>query len=238
MIRPLLSHASPVLESPPPETPGASAGPLQQPAAGRPRPAAAEAAHGAGAAGLGEGGLGQAAFDAMIARWAPQLLYYLWDMCGEQDLAEDLLQETWLRAWEHRSEVQDEELARAWLYSIATNRLRDHWRRQAIGRRVLGRPVTLSPEIAWQAPPEPMDEALVHALGSLAPEDRQLALLIGIHGFTQREAADVLGLGYETGRKRWQRARDRLEDRMTSEAARMPGGSGYRGDANPKEARR
>jgi RNA polymerase sigma-70 factor (ECF subfamily) len=181
-------------------------------------------------------GLGEEQFTTLITRWGGFLRHYLWDLCGEKDLAEDLLQNTWLRAWEHRAMVQEEGLARAWLFSIATNVFRDHWRRQAIGRRILGRPVTLSPELTWKAPPEPMDARLLHALAALALEDRQLALLVGVHGCTRREAADLLGISHDTARKRWQRARAKLEHVMTLTASPVRGGASRRDGAKPEEA--
>lgn len=239
MIRPLLTQPRPMPESRPLEASGGeAASPRPVAVAGRPLPEARAVAGRAEAVGLEEGGLGDAAFDTLVTRWTNFLRYYLWDMCGEEDLAEDLLQSTWLQAWEHRTAVQDEDVARAWLFSIATNVFRVHCRREVISRRTLGRPVTLSPDLPWKSPPEPMSASLVHALGTLAPEDRQLALLIGVHGYSQREAAEVLGLSYDTGRKRWQRARDRLEDLVSLTTARHRDGLGRRDGANHEEARR
>lgn len=182
-----------------------------------------------------DGGLSRAAFEVLVEQWSSRLLHLFWDLSGEGELAQDLVQETWLRAWEHRSTLQEPKLARYWLYRIATNRFREHLRRRAIGVRVLGQPVTLPASIPAAVQPEPMDEALLRALSSLAPADRLMALAIGVHGLSPREAADCLGLSYETGRKRWSRARDRLAAQLSVDALPHPDDAWRRGGGADKE---
>ncbi len=78
------------------------------------------------------------AFDALFARWSQPLLHYLQRMLGEPALAEDVVQEAFLRVYRARDRYKVEARFSTWLYRIGTNlalnelrravRKQPHWR--------------------------------------------------------------------------------------------------------------
>jgi RNA polymerase sigma-70 factor, ECF subfamily len=109
----------------------------------------------------------QAAFAATVERYRPQLRVHCYRMLGSFDDAEDLVQETFLRAWRARASFEGRALVRTWLYRIATNACLNALERAP--RRVLpqdiSRPVTVdtdaseartqpawAPEVPWLQP--------------------------------------------------------------------------------------
>jgi RNA polymerase sigma-70 factor, ECF subfamily len=63
----------------------------------------------------------QAGFSTLVERYRRQLLAHCYRMVGSREEAEDLVQETFLRAWRGRADFQGRSLVRTWLYRIATN---------------------------------------------------------------------------------------------------------------------
>jgi RNA polymerase sigma-70 factor (TIGR02960 family) len=73
---------------------------------------------------------GEAAFTALTERHRRELHVHCYRMLGSFEEAEDLVQETFLRAWRHRSRAGRGAALRAWLYRIATNACLDALRRR------------------------------------------------------------------------------------------------------------
>jgi len=109
----------------------------------------------------------QAAFVAVVERYRRQLHVHCYRMLGSIDDAEDLVQETFLRAWRARASFEGRAVLRTWLYRIATNACLNALERAP--RRVIpqdvGRPVTVdtpvsearaqptwAPELPWLQP--------------------------------------------------------------------------------------
>ena len=170
-----------------------------------------------------------------------ELLAHSYRMLGSADEAEDVVQETYLRAWrgydafEHRSSV------RSWLYRIATNACLTALEQR--GRRALpsglGAPATdpdapagqAEPGIAWVEPipdalvtPESDDPAaivaerewlrlaLIASLQYLPGRQRAVLLLREVLGFPAAEVAGMLGISTAAVKSALQRARARLDE--------------------------
>jgi RNA polymerase sigma-70 factor (ECF subfamily) len=99
---------------------------------------------------------GEPAFAALLERHRPELRVHCYRMLGSYEDAEDLVQETFLRAWRRRASFSSEGRAsfRAWLYRIATNACLDVLRSRP--RRVLPPEVT-GPGDPAAPPPPPSD---------------------------------------------------------------------------------
>ena len=69
------------------------------------------------------------AFALLYERHRLGLLRFLLGLCGEQTLAEEVFQETWLSLIRSESQQREAVLFKTWLYQIGRNRLIDHWRK-------------------------------------------------------------------------------------------------------------
>jgi RNA polymerase sigma-70 factor (ECF subfamily) len=148
----------------------------------------------------------EAAFRHLYQRTARPLRAYLLRSCGEPALADDLLQEAYLRMLRSGFEGESDDHRRYYIFRIATNLLRDHFRRS--------RPETREVPERDGAPGH--DEA-VHlrsdvgaAMAGLATRDRQMLWLAYVEGASHQEIAEVLGLRTSSIRSMLFRARQRL----------------------------
>ena len=169
------------------------------------------------ATGVGTVGVGSrtALYDSLIDHHAAAILRYLYGVVGSEQAAEDLAQETFLRAWENLDRLRDPESARSWLFSIAANTARRHLRRR--GRfgwlPIEGLRGTAARALEIEGLQAP-SVALERALAALSEPDRQLVLLVGLEGFTIPEAAQVLEISPAAAKKRWQRACARMRTKI------------------------
>lgn len=132
---------------------------------------------------------------AVYAEHGAALLGYALRLTGERGHAEDLVQETVLRAWRHADQlVADGRPLRPWLFTVLANVAADHRR---AGR---SRPVEVSGELLTALPAaDELDRALQawqvsDALAGLSPEHRAVLLETYYRGRTVAEAATVLGI--------------------------------------------
>jgi RNA polymerase sigma-70 factor (ECF subfamily) len=133
---------------------------------------------------------------------APALWRYVVWLTGDRELAEDVVQETLLRAWRKPSVLDEEQgSARAWLFTVARRIVVDDWR-SARSRR----------EITVDEPPEQSEadqvDALLdgwiiaEALDRLTPEHRAVIVECYYRGRSTAEAADVLRIPAGTVKSR------------------------------------
>jgi RNA polymerase sigma-70 factor (ECF subfamily) len=196
---------------------------------------------------------GTAESGEFIARTEPfrrELLAHCYRMLGSIDEAEDVVQETYVRAWRGYDRFEGRSTVRAWLYRIATNASLTAL--EYVGRRALpsglGAPSDdpeagtwpPDPQIAWLQPvpdalvaPESDDPAvivasrqqlrlaLVASLQYLPPRQRAVLLLREVMAFPAAEVAEILDMSVVAVKSMLQRARVRLEQ-VTPEAVDEP----------------
>jgi RNA polymerase sigma-70 factor (TIGR02960 family) len=170
-------------------------------------------------------------FAQHVNRHKRELHVHCYRMLGSFEEAEDLVQETFLRAWRHREQFEGGPGFRAWLYRIATNACLDHIRRK--GRRA--EEISSFAEIPWLqpypdrlldevAPRADEPDAMVVAretieLGFLAliqilPARQRAALILrDVLEFSAQETADALETSVASVNSALQRARATLGDR-------------------------
>jgi RNA polymerase sigma-70 factor (ECF subfamily) len=131
---------------------------------------------------------------ALYARHRGELLAFLVGMTRDPEVAEDLLQEAFLRLVKEARAGRLPQEPRAWLYRVAANAAIDRGRRGSTLARYLPRLFSRDEPEAPEASAlrAERDAALHAALARLAP-DRRAALLLAARGFTGAETAALLG---------------------------------------------
>ncbi len=123
---------------------------------------------------------------------------YIVRSLGDSDLAQDVFQETFLRAFRAYRTLSGVANQRAWLYKVATNACRDARRRRA------RQPLPLDESVAVQDPPDGSDRELARAVvefvRSLPARQRQSVVLRKFQGMDYDEIAAVLGCSPESAR--------------------------------------
>lgn len=166
-------------------------------------------------AGLREGRSG--AFDAIYEAYRPRLFSFLARLSGDPALAEDLLQETFLRLARSAPALRADTRIGAWLFTVARNLFvsQRRWALLDLGR--------LAEKHLWQrlraTPASPFalaaasetERQLEQAIANLPTGYREILLLVAIESMTPTEAAAVVQLEPATVRKRLQRARAMIE---------------------------
>ena len=166
-----------------------------------------------------------AAFEAIYEAYRPRLFGFLVRLSRRRDLAEDLLEETWLRLVTRSATLADDARLGPWLFTVARN-LYFSWRRS----RAVDASRTSELDPAWPAPEggdSPFESAaraelerrVEAALACLPLRDRELLLLVGVEGLTPSEAAAVCGVPTVTLRARLHRAREKLAAAMDADRA-------------------
>jgi RNA polymerase sigma-70 factor, ECF subfamily len=152
------------------------------------------------------------AFRAFYDRTARMLLGYLSRVTGDRQLADDLLQETYYRFLRARGKFESEAHRRNSLFRIASNLVRDNYRRA----RVKPIEVVAANESAIadgsNAATTERSADLRRAMAKLRPRDRELLWLAYAQGSSHREIADSLGLKAGSIKLMLFRARRRLAD--------------------------
>ena len=163
---------------------------------------------------------------AQLVQYRPRVYRHLLAMPRDPALADDLTQETFLRAVSHIGQLRDQDAALGWLYRIAANAVVDHARRA----RGAGAPAdterladTGAGPLRQSPPPSPqtaaerseMSACVDRHLASLPDDYRAVLLLHDGHGLTNPEIAARLHCSVATVKIRIHRARARLRAALT-----------------------
>lgn len=149
-------------------------------------------------------------FRLFYNRTARKVWCYLARVSGDPALADDLLQEAYYRFLRARLASGDEAYLQNYLFRIATNLLRDHWR----SRKHQGTPVEASESAGQLATDEAycleQKSDLDRALGQLKPREREMLWLAYVMGSNHNEIAGALGIKSKSVRLSLFRARRKL----------------------------
>jgi RNA polymerase sigma-70 factor (TIGR02960 family) len=175
----------------------------------------------------------EATFASLVEPRRRELHVHCYRMMGSFEEAEDLVQETLLRAWRSRDRFEGGPLFRAWLYRIATNTCLDALRRRS------RRPTTVSSfgEVPWLQPypdrlldelPSEEDEpdamlvtketielAFLAVIQALPPLQRAVLIMRDVLGWSARETAEVLETSVAAVNSALQRARATVQKHPT-----------------------
>jgi RNA polymerase sigma-70 factor (ECF subfamily) len=154
--------------------------------------------------------------ESVLGAWLdhePELRGYLIHRLGDAHTADDLLQDTFLKALRVGARFEEIRDPRAWLFHVARNALVDHAR---LGKHQVELPDQLaSPEHADRPPVDELDACLLRNLAEMLPEDRQIIEQCDLQGVKQLVFAQANDLSLPAVKSRLLRARKRLRDALT-----------------------
>jgi RNA polymerase sigma-70 factor (ECF subfamily) len=148
----------------------------------------------------------------------PRLYQFALRLTGDAHLAEDLTQETMLRAWDRRGQLRELQSARAWLFQIAANAWRDHCRRSFLrdGRRqeLPVEPVSRAGGPAYQAEQRDEVRMVLEALDSLPPRQREVLYLAACEEMSIAQIAELLEISTDAAKANLSAARKQMRHRL------------------------
>src|SRR5271167_1180360 len=168
------------------------------------------------------------AFNALIKRYERKIYRLAKHITQNDEDAEDVLQETFLKAYEHLKDFQGQSKFYTWIVRIGVNESLMKLRKRRSDRTVpLDEPVdtgedTVAREIAvWEENPEQrysreeMGKILDEAVDTLRPAFRTVFVLRDIEELSTEETADALGISVPAVKSRLLRARLQLREKLT-----------------------
>ena len=147
--------------------------------------------------------------NALLAE-LPPLRAFAISLTGSPDRADDLVQETVMKAWAAHASFTEGTSMRAWLFTIMRNTFFSQYRKtrrevQDVDGEAAGRLVSSPAQMGH------VDLADFRAaLDQLPPDQREALILIGASGFSYEEAAEISGCAVGTVKSRVNRARQKL----------------------------
>ena len=161
-----------------------------------------------------------AALDDLVERFHSDLWGYLLGVTADPVVAEEVLQEAWLRILRGIGRLRESKRLRPWLYSIVRrtfmDRLRLRYKEQRL-EPIEEEPVSPVPslELDWQE-----TEALHRSLQRLSPPDRETVVLFYLRELGLVEVSEVLDIPVGTVKSRLHRARRVLRDELNKEGVK------------------
>ena len=145
------------------------------------------------------------AFEDLVRDYQADAFRFAWHLTRDRQLAEDVTQEAFLRAFRFLGGFRGDRKFGSWLFSIVRNCAMDALRRERRG------------ETLWDERERPRSVAdpsaraeLATALDAVTVEHREAFLLVEVFGLSYQETADVLGVAVGTVKSRMFRARQAL----------------------------
>jgi len=152
----------------------------------------------------------EAKFKAGLLELVPFLRAFARSLCGNPEMADDLAQETLVKAWQARATFAAGTNLKAWLFTILRNQFysdrRRAWRQAPWDQEAAERIPGSTGEQSWAA--ELSDTA--RALTCLSDEQREALILVGAGGFSYEDAAAICNCAVGTVKSRVARARKSL----------------------------
>jgi len=142
------------------------------------------------------------ALASLVARYWRPMVSFAAGRVGSQDVAEDLVQEAFVRVWDHREQLRADTSPRAYLYRVLRNLITDDHRRQVHRARWVEmrsrqvEPEVPSPALLLEA--DQLATAAAAAIAALPERRREVFVLAHLHGLSFKEIAVALGITRRT----------------------------------------
>jgi RNA polymerase sigma factor (sigma-70 family) len=165
------------------------------------------------------------AFDAVHLAYNRLVFTFLVRLSRRRDVAEDLLEETWLRFVKHARRLRGDTRLGPWLFTVARNLHVSYQRSRALEDSAAAGLMALWPTNPNRSSPfevaaaSELERRIERALAAMPAASREVLLLVGVAGLDHSDAADVCGVTPEALRQRLHRAREALSKALEREAA-------------------
>lgn len=158
-------------------------------------------------------------FKSKLAEFVPNLRAFARSLCRNPDKADDLVQETLVKAWRNRSMFAEGTNLKAWLFSILRNTYISDLRKSR--REVEDADGVMASRIAVNGSQNAQVDMqdFMTALAQLSTDQKEALLLVGAEGFSYEEVALMCGCAVGTIKSRVSRARNRLCELMGIDGA-------------------
>jgi RNA polymerase sigma-70 factor (sigma-E family) len=165
------------------------------------------------------------AVEELFFRMYPQLVRTAFALIGDWALAEQLVQEAFLRVWRRWGWLRDPQAAPAYLHRAVVNLAREAVRRRVSERRALVRGGFGDRDDCQQNAEEPhVGVALRQAIETLPYRKRACVVLRYLTGLSETETADALGVSVGTVKSQTHKALRQLRELLDEPAEIVPGG--------------
>jgi RNA polymerase sigma-70 factor (ECF subfamily) len=165
---------------------------------------------------LGADSARQHGFERLVAPWRDDLYRYVYWLCRDPDLADDVVQETMLRAFKSLDKLEDESAIKPWLLTIARREHARVYERKRLETRDIDELSYLESALIATEDDKEVDD-MRSAIFRLDDEYREPLVLQVLMGFSTREIATMMGLRQGAVLTRLHRARKKLMEQVKSE---------------------
>jgi len=158
----------------------------------------------------------QVRYEALVKALHGDLYRYAYWLCHEKQVAEDLVQETFLRAWRALDSLKDEKAAKSWLITILR---RENARRFERKRFEMSEyeEATITDSLSVTTEQQLENHWLREKISQLPPEYSEPLILQVLGGFSGEDIAAMLDLNKNTVMTRLFRARNQLKEALEAE---------------------
>lgn len=159
-------------------------------------------------------------FNAIMDEYQQPIYYYIIRMVGDQTDAEDLTQETFVKAYTEREKFRGDASIKTWLYRIASNLAKNHLRWRSV-RNFLSLdnqyPVLSTTDESEEFDTPAREKELLGYLQSLSPRQRSVFILKYFNGLSHKEIGRILGISEGSSRTNFHYAVNSLKEQITGE---------------------
>lgn len=159
-------------------------------------------------------------YERMVREFSADVYRYAFWLCRDRNMAEELSQETFLRAWKAFDSLQDEGSAKSWLFTIVRRENARQYERKQLD--VIDDADLSAVEGSKDYDTSTEAFALRRALEKLPEDYREPLILQVIGGFTSEEIAEQMGLKPGAVMTRLFRARQKLREMLEGDSDAIP----------------
>ena len=166
----------------------------------------------------------QKRYEALVHVYHSELFRFAYWLCRDQNIAEDLVQETFLRSWRALDSLQDQQAVKPWLLTILRRENARRFERKQFDYADVEND-TLVDEQSTTLDAEMEQTVIQRQIGKLSQEYREPLLLQVVMGCSGDEIAQILDLKKNTVMTRLFRARNQLKEALSSDDDQLRGAS-------------